>query len=54
MHSADARLFARSLLNWSRCVNVSRDILAELEWRGLIHQTTDGAPLRDWLAARAV
>lgn len=25
------------------------DILAELSWRGLIHQTTDERPLRDWL-----
>ena len=27
------------------------DILADLKWRGLVHQTTDDARLGDWLAA---
>ena len=27
------------------------DILADLRWRGLVHQTTDDAKLAEWLAA---
>jgi tyrosyl-tRNA synthetase len=27
------------------------DIVAELQWRGLVHQTTDGAKLAEWLNA---
>jgi tyrosyl-tRNA synthetase len=29
------------------------DILADLRWRGLIHQTTDDAKLAEWLAAQS-